>query len=115
MRVLGGEVMICLILRVMEWRIMAWHGHEMYSKTFERGILEWGMEGTHFGGISLGGLWRREGERSDLSCDGGRSLGLSGVFDLSWEARRDTLRLSFFFSPFSFTFRLLLVFSVQSR
>lgn len=28
---------------------------------------------------------------------------------LSWEARRDTLRLSFF-PPFSFTFRLLLVF-----
>ena len=49
-RVPDWEVMICLILRGMEWRVMAWHGHEMYSKTFEPGFLGKGngKEGTHF-------------------------------------------------------------------
>jgi hypothetical protein len=63
--------------------------------------------------LPLGVLWRREGERSDLSCDGGRSLGLSGVFDLSWEARRDTLRLSFFSLPFLLLFGFCLYFFVH--
>lgn len=63
MRVPDWEVMICLILRGMEWRVMAWHGHEMYSKTFERGILEMGMEGTHFGGITIG-RFMEEGRRT---------------------------------------------------
>ena len=60
-RVPDGEVMICLILRGMEWRVMAWHGHEMYSKTFARNRKGKG-EGYAFWAFfwTLGVLWLGE-------------------------------------------------------